>query len=166
MATLLQVAEACEAEKFGSLYIVDNYKPKDALLKRGYIEMVGLMGDRYQLTPSGKDYLRSIGRPFNPRWVNKPKKRLNRGLATYRLRSNPEEERFALAWEENNQPLGTPGIGPVLAALLNPNQEVSPISEPTPREREVAATVVQWLGSPSGQAFLRDLGYVRSSPER
>lgn len=43
------------------------------------------------------------------------------------------------------------------ALVLAPREPI-----PTDREHEVAATVVQWLGSPVGQGFLRDLGYEKT----
>lgn len=71
-----------------------------------------------------------------------------KGLHEYRFKQNPEEKRFAAAWEREH----------VLEWLLGPgNERVSP----TEREKVVAATVIQWLGSPVGQAFLSDLGYRR-----
>lgn len=71
-----------------------------------------------------------------------------KGLHTYRFRDNPEEKRFAAAWTKNN----------VLPWLLGPGDRKV---DPSKRDEEVAATVVQWLGSPVGQAFLNDLGYVK-----
>ncbi len=80
----------------------------------------------------------------------------NKGLYTHRFKDNPEEKRFAEAWDTINR------LGSNLAYLLDPKNGVgSRPPEPTDRERVVAATVIQWLGSPVGQAFLRDLGYVR-----
>lgn len=59
------------------------------------------------------------------------------------------EQRFALAWqEENEEPSGVKGV---LAYLLGDGHRPGEVSE---RDRLVAATVVQWLGSPVGQAFL------------
>lgn len=74
----------------------------------------------------------------------------NRGIRQYRFDSNPLERRFAEAWEELNNTYNHKGI---LNYLLtedsnNPNFEI------TDREREVAATVIQWLGSPVGQKFI------------
>jgi hypothetical protein len=96
-------------------------------------------------------------------------------LQPYRWRDNPEEQRFAEAWARINLPVGTtPCTGPTsvrsehrpttcctttLAYLLSTEQHRPP--EPSSRDHVVAATVVQWLGSPGGTAFLQDLGYVR-----
>lgn len=86
---------------------------------------------------------------------------LNSGLSTYRFKSNPEEECFAKAWDANNQPYGTVGSPSTLAYLLHSDGGSSPREDVTDRERQIAATVIQWLGSPCGQCFLRDLGYVK-----
>ena len=82
-----------------------------------------------------------------------------KGLHTHRLADNPEEKRFAEAWENENEQ------GEILNYLLDPENGTGyrpPFS--SERDREVAATVIQWLGSPVGQSFLRDLGYERAEP--
>lgn len=74
------------------------------------------------------------------------------GLHTYRFKDNPEEKRFAQHWRIINR------TGDMLEFLLGPgNQKV----RPSRRDSIVAATVIQWLGSPVGQAFLQGLGYKR-----
>lgn len=83
----------------------------------------------------------------------------HKGLSTHRFTGNPEERRFADAWQQHNDN----DNGNTLAYLLDPRNG-EPFGSPPhveDRDREVAATVVQWLGSPVGQGFLRDLGYVR-----
>lgn len=79
----------------------------------------------------------------------------HKGLHQHRFADNLEEQRFAEAWEAANSPPLSYGT---LAWLLGDGG--APVW-PTAQERAVAATVVQWLGSPVGQCFLRDLGYVR-----
>ena len=80
-----------------------------------------------------------------------------RGLGAHRCKYNPEEKAFADAWTASN--------GNTLANLLDQRDDVrGKLPQPTDREAVVAATVVQWLGSPVGQAFLRDLGYVKAPP--
>jgi hypothetical protein len=85
------------------------------------------------------------------------------GLHVHRLKDNEEEKRFADAWATwNRDGLST------LAALLDPRPWPKPAylgHEPSPatnRDHVVAATVVQWLGSPVGQSFLEELGYTRT----
>lgn len=75
------------------------------------------------------------------------------GLQPHRLRQNPEEERFARAWAVENRD------GRTLTYILCDGHEQHHPPTPSARDFDVAATVVQWLGSPVGQCFLRDLGY-------
>ena len=82
---------------------------------------------------------------------------LNKGLHQYRFKQNPMERAFAKAWEAQNNPEtslrhGRGTLDYMLA--VNPND---PRDEVTDRDREVAATVVQWLGSPVGEGFVRDV---------
>jgi len=81
-----------------------------------------------------------------------------KGLHTNRFKNNPEEKRFADAWDERNK------LGNNLAHLLD-TRPVQGGHPPTPSDRdyEVAATVIQWLGSHVGECFLRDLGYEKKS---
>ncbi len=78
----------------------------------------------------------------------------NVGVNAHRLPREPEEKRFAQAWEDQNEQ------GKTLAYILDGADQQHPPAL-SDRDRQVAATVVQWLGSHVGQCFLRDLGYVR-----
>ena len=91
------------------------------------------------------------------------------GLYTHRLKDNEEEQRFANAWAKWNRDGLT-----ILASLLDqrprgptgvPDDWRGP-QPPNPSDRDhvVAATLVQWLGSPVGQSFLEELGYTRVKP--
>lgn len=80
------------------------------------------------------------------------------GLHGHRLADNPEEARFAEAWATENDRY-RPGDSLLGWLLHTGDQSGSGHAEPTDRECEVAATVVQWLGSPVGQHFLEGLGY-------
>lgn len=82
-----------------------------------------------------------------------------RGLHEHRFEDNPEEQRFAEAWANKNH------NGRHLADLLTCIPVRQPPA-PSERDEQVAATVIQWLGSPVGQGFLRDLGYERKGGER
>lgn len=74
----------------------------------------------------------------------------NKGPSQYRFKDNPLEEEFAKAWEkENTRPIGGKNILEYIAG--GPNGVVSE------RNRVVAATVIQWLRSPVGQSFIRDM---------
>jgi len=82
----------------------------------------------------------------------------NKGLHQYRFKDNPEERLFAKAWEKaNNHNTACDTIDYILSPDNN-----RPVSC-SDRDREVAATVVQWLGTPVGQEFLRKRGYVHRS---
>jgi len=76
------------------------------------------------------------------------------GLQLHRLRDNPEEQRFSDAW------MGANEYGKTLDYILDSIQRGLP-PKASERDSHVAATVIQWLGSPVGQKFLEDLGYTR-----
>lgn len=81
----------------------------------------------------------------------------NAGLWTHRFKDNPEELRFAEAWDEINE------TGRILAWLLDTRDDgaVGKPADPSTNDRMVAATVIQWLGSPVGHGFLSELGYAK-----
>lgn len=83
----------------------------------------------------------------------------DKGLNTHRLRDNPAEAAFAKAWAEF-APKNLPYL------LTHPSKDQHFPDEPTDRDRLVAATVVQWLGSPVGESFLDQLGYVKNPRRR
>lgn len=89
----------------------------------------------------------------------------NRGYSTHRFKDNPEEQRFAEAWDAVNSSGQQPVAADFLPYLLTPGDQRFPV-EPSERDRRVAATVIQWLGSPVGQGWLRDLGYEKKDGER
>lgn len=72
------------------------------------------------------------------------------GINTHRLASNPMEQRFADQWAETNK------NNEILKYMLDRTHGNRGDYVPTPIEEETAATVIQWLGSPVGQWFLRD----------
>ena len=78
----------------------------------------------------------------------------NKGLHLYRFRDNPEDKRFAQACEKHDKD------GKTLEYLLCEGDQRH-LPEVSPRERTIAATVIQWLGSPVGQNFLDSLGYEK-----
>jgi hypothetical protein len=63
---------------------------------------------------------------------------------------NDLEKKFAKAWQESND------RGNTLAHLMVEGNESRP-PEPTKEAAEVAATIIQWLGSPVGQEFLKEV---------
>jgi hypothetical protein len=80
----------------------------------------------------------------------------HRGINTQRLKTNPRERKFAKLWETRNV------YGRSLLAYLLDERKVHTGHPPSPSDRDcvVAATVIQWLGTPVGQGFLAELGYV------
>ena len=77
---------------------------------------------------------------------------LNKGLHQYRFNSNPLEEAYATAWDLKNTP--TPGSPVGLLEYILAKDNTRPAGEVS--DREVAATLVQWLGSSVGQNFISE----------
>lgn len=80
----------------------------------------------------------------------------HKGKSLHRLKDNPEEKRFARAWEEMCDRSH-------LEYLLGDGKD--PAQDVTERDALVAATVIQWLGSPVGRGFLEELGYTKSKSQ-
>ena len=79
----------------------------------------------------------------------------NKGKNTYRFKQNPLELRYAEEWESLNTILnGALNGRGVLDYILSDDKNM-PNGEVSDRDREVAATVIQWLGSPVGQKFIK-----------
>lgn len=73
-----------------------------------------------------------------------------KGKHTYRFGSNPLEQQFAEEWERQEKHT----LGYVLSDEPNNPTHVDD------HDREIVATMMQWLGSPVGQAFLENaLGF-------
>lgn len=83
-----------------------------------------------------------------------------RGLHHHRLRDNPEEKRFADAWDDSNT------VGQTLAWLLHVGDQRGRPPDPSVHDIITSSTVIQWLGSPVGQTFLAQLGYVKDVKEK
>lgn len=79
----------------------------------------------------------------------------NKGLRQYRFSTNPMEKRFAEVWEEHNK-----NDRALQYILSDDNVPVYP----TEREKEIAATIIQWLGTPVGQGFLSEVGFFLNQP--
>lgn len=78
-----------------------------------------------------------------------------KGLHAHRLKDNPEERRFAEAWAKHDE------LGQSLRWLLHRGDQGGIPDEVSVRDEIVAATLMQWLGSPVGKAFLENLGYAK-----
>ena len=77
-------------------------------------------------------------------------KHYHNGINKHRLGENSLELAFAFVWQEINEQRD------LLECLLHTGGSGFP-KELTDRDREVAATIIQWLGSPVGQDFLREV---------
>ena len=91
-----------------------------------------------------------------------PKRHL--GVNRHRLKSNPDELAMAKAWVgfiEDGQAM--PERRPDhVDFLLDSGQTTPHCNLASDRDRQVAATVIQWLGSPVGRGFILDtLGIER-----
>lgn len=80
----------------------------------------------------------------------------NAGLHQYRFKDNPLEKVFAEAWEKENTANGGAAEGRGYLDYLLAKDSNQPRGEVSERDREVAATVIQWLGSPVGQCFIKE----------
>ena len=81
----------------------------------------------------------------------------NVGRSQHRFADNPLEQDFAEEWElQNTDHNGNLNGMQTLDYLLAKDRN-NPMGEVTDRDREVAATVVQWLGSPVGQSMLSEV---------
>lgn len=78
----------------------------------------------------------------------------NKGKSQHRFKQNPLEEMYATAWEEINT--DRYGHNTTLDYMLAEDNN-RPCGEVTDRDRVVASTVIQWLGSPVGQNFVKDV---------
>jgi len=79
----------------------------------------------------------------------------NKGRWCHRFKDNLDEADFAVAWEELNTSFDGRLDGRGVLDYLLAEKVNSPMGEVSDRDREVAATVIQWLGSSVGQSFLR-----------
>jgi hypothetical protein len=80
-----------------------------------------------------------------------------KGLHEYRLPDNPEERRLSEAFKEFAKDH--------LAYLLHVGDQGGAPPILNEHDATVACTVIQWLGSPVGQNWLRDMGYVRTDEQ-
>jgi len=87
----------------------------------------------------------------------------NKGIRQYRFKQNPLEKRFAESWDEiNTDSCGKLNGNGILDYIMAKNIN-NPLGDISDRDRAVAATVIQWLGSPVGQSFLTQTNKRRGS---
>jgi hypothetical protein len=79
------------------------------------------------------------------------------GISHYRVRTNPLEAEFDLRWRKEQE--GRPMLAALLADQRTGDGMASWDWYDTPSERdfEVAASVVQWLGTNVGRCFLEEV---------
>ena len=73
------------------------------------------------------------------------------GNNTHRLKQNPLEQSLHDAWAEINDQ------GHLLEYILGNGETRAAVND---RDELVAATVIQWLGTPVGKAFLQKVGIL------
>jgi hypothetical protein len=74
------------------------------------------------------------------------------GISSYRIPQNPLEGKFAEQWAK---------IAPNTLGYLICGQDRN-MHDYSQRDATVAATIIQWLGSPVGESFVREvLGEVK-----
>lgn len=78
------------------------------------------------------------------------------GLSVHRLPSNPLEAAFAEAWNKE---------APNTLGWLLCDQDKND-HEYTQRDATVAATIIQWLGSPVGQCFVQEVHEAYANREK
>ena len=73
---------------------------------------------------------------------------IHEGFSTHRLRQNPLEAAYAEAWKRD----APRTLGWLLSGPENRNDV-----DYSPRDAKVAATIIQWLGSPVGSGFVSEV---------
>ena len=81
----------------------------------------------------------------------------HKGLNPYRLASNLLETRFAEAWQTLNETASGPNKGAdTVDYILHTGEQHFP-KHCSERDRKVANSIIQWLGSPVGESFVRSV---------
>ena len=83
-----------------------------------------------------------------------------KGNKAYRHEDNPEEKRF-------HDAASNMGVGTLSQITLPLNDRgTEPVRYLTVEEEVLVINTLQWLGSPVGQCFLRDMGYQKIKLDR
>lgn len=77
-----------------------------------------------------------------------------RGKSTHRLADNPREKIFSDAWVKENKPANYPLVKYSLLEQLLSDDGGKTKADVSDRDEMIAATVIQWLGSPVGYQWL------------
>ncbi len=72
------------------------------------------------------------------------------GINSHRYKNNPQELKFAEEWQK----LNNKGVARYIDYILSKDNTPCYASE---RDQEVACSIIQWLGSPCGQGFLKSV---------
>jgi hypothetical protein len=72
---------------------------------------------------------------------------VHEGFSAHRLKQNPLEAAYAKAWAEQ---------APHTLGWLLKNYDTEQVDY-SPRDAQVAATMIQWLGSPVGSSFVAEV---------
>ena len=86
------------------------------------------------------------------------------GESPWRYKDNPLEKAFAEAWQKENKPRTGMQIG-LMDYMFDPENRGRPPTPVTDRDHRVAATVIQWLGSPVGQNWLAGILATKEGTE-
>ena len=86
-------------------------------------------------------------------------KKKYRGASEHRYETNPRERLFAEHWQQANEAGNSPTTSrpTVIEYALDKSNRGCPIPPITIREDMVAASVIQWLGTPVGWAWLQEV---------
>jgi len=142
-------------------YLPDNMLAEAFILLEQAFTLGYSLGTRGELLSSWASFhLLEAGDLLRQRGLEIPGEN-HAGLRTHRLASNPEEQVFADQWAKMNEDPSN-----ILDHLLVDDPNSHYVKSSSAHDRTVAATVIQWLGSPVGQGFLRDCGYIKITEEK
>lgn len=84
------------------------------------------------------------------------------GKNIHRLSQNPVEEKISELWSNENERWYKNGRGSILQYTLSPDggKTLPDVSE---RDEMIAATVIQWLGTPIGQSLFNEMFSLNES---
>ena len=86
------------------------------------------------------------------------------GFNTHRHESNPKEKELHDKFIKDFITYKSDLLDVIVFRAQNDSQTI-PNDYLSERERQICITIVQWMGLPIGQAFLRDCGFRQSRSE-
>lgn len=84
------------------------------------------------------------------------------GANTHRFSTNPLEKKFAKMWSDLNN---RHGRGSILEYILSTDGGKT-LPETSERDEMIAASIIQWFGTPVGKIFLDDLNVSAAAWKR